>query len=201
MIQNRDFKDRALRNPKFVAQILAIIIDEVHCVSLWGSDFRKLYGTLGYLRALLLKRTPFIGVSATITPRVKRDLVSRLQMNPSDFLWINKGNDRRNVSLLARPISSAQNSYADLNFLIPRRCPGGSGDIPKAFVYLDDTLAGAQIVDHLNGLVPSTFRKLGVVRPYNASLSLEIRTALLQLFRSGVVRILVCTDAAGMVSV
>ena len=55
-------------------RILSIVIDEAHVVSHWGSDFRKKYGTLGILQALLPKGTPFVTMSATLGPRVRRDV-------------------------------------------------------------------------------------------------------------------------------
>jgi hypothetical protein len=91
------------------------------------------------------------------------------------------------------------NSYRDLDFLVDEEmeCPA---DIPLTFLYSDDTKDGAEMVDHLNDRVHPDYRARGLVRPYNASMSREYRDTVMRLFRAGVVRILVCTDAAGMVS-
>ncbi|KAJ7778909.1 hypothetical protein B0H16DRAFT_1448458 [Mycena metata] len=89
------------------------------------------------------------------------------------------------------------NSYQDLDFLVDATMQRPS-DVPLAFVYSDDTKDGAGIIDHLNDRVHPDYRARGLVRPYNASMSREYREVVMQLFRAGVVRILVCTDAAGM---
>ncbi|KAJ6595216.1 P-loop containing nucleoside triphosphate hydrolase protein, partial [Mycena vulgaris] len=89
------------------------------------------------------------------------------------------------------------NSYRDLDFLISAEMVLPI-DTPKAFLYCDDTKDGAEIIDHLNARVNPDYQARGLVRPYNASMSREYRDIVMQLFRAGVVRILVCTDAAGM---
>ncbi|KAJ7873029.1 hypothetical protein B0H13DRAFT_1633633 [Mycena leptocephala] len=88
------------------------------------------------------------------------------------------------------------NSYRDLDFLVdPSATPE---EIKLAFVYSDDTQDGGKIVDHLNGRVNKTYRDRGLVRPYNAGMSRQYRAHVMSLFKAGIVRILVCTDAAGM---
>lgn len=71
--------------------------------------------------------------------------------------------------------------------------------IKKAFVYTDDIKEGGKLTDYLNGRVAEPYRDRGLVRPYNASMTMEYRADLMRLFKAGVVRILICTDAAGMV--
>ena len=59
--------------------IARFVIDEVHCVSHWGQDFRK-----DYLNLFILKDrfpdTPLLGLTATATVKVKEDLVKQLKM-------------------------------------------------------------------------------------------------------------------------
>ncbi|KAL1658031.1 P-loop containing nucleoside triphosphate hydrolase protein [Schizophyllum commune] len=197
MLLSRHFIDRVLRHRKFAANILSIVVDEAHCISHWGADFRKKYGQIGTARAFLPRSTPVIALSASLTRRVKRDVIEVLQMqgrtHPKFFL--NAGNDRGNVSIVVRPIHNPMNAYSDLDFVIPpsTTCPE---NIPKTWIYVDDINAGGQIVDHLCTLLPEHLR--GVIRPYNAILSPDYRDEAMQLFKQGDVRVLVCTDAAGM---
>src|SRR5271156_4365769 len=63
----------ARRKPSLVA------LDEAHCISAWGHDFRPDYRTLGdYLPAL--RPAPIIALTATATPAVQRDIVAQLQL-------------------------------------------------------------------------------------------------------------------------
>jgi bloom syndrome protein len=55
------------------------VIDEVHCVSHWGQDFRKDYLQLSMLRERY-PTVPFLGLTATATHKVKEDVVKRLNM-------------------------------------------------------------------------------------------------------------------------
>ncbi|KAI5824812.1 P-loop containing nucleoside triphosphate hydrolase protein [Schizophyllum commune Tattone D] len=197
MLLSRPFIDRVLRHRKFAANILSIVVDEAHCISHWGADFRKKYGQIGTARAFLPRSTPVIALSASLTRRVKRDVIEVLQMqgrtHPKFFL--NAGNDRGNVSIVVRPIHHPMNTYSDLDFVIPPSTTRPE-NIPKTWIYVDDINAGGAIVDHLCTLLPEHLR--GVIRPYNAILSPDYRDEAMQLFKQGDVRVLVCTDAAGM---
>ncbi|KAJ7123804.1 hypothetical protein C8R43DRAFT_1135855 [Mycena crocata] len=89
------------------------------------------------------------------------------------------------------------NSLRDLDFVVPGDMTGPA-DIKLAFVYSDDIKDGGKIVDHLNGRVCPAYRDMGLIHPYNAGMSREYRAQVMALFKAGVIRVLVCTDAAGM---
>lgn len=59
--------------------VVLIAIDEAHCVSTWGHDFRKQYRELGVLHSLL-PTVPILAVTATATVKVRNDIVSSLQL-------------------------------------------------------------------------------------------------------------------------
>ncbi|KAJ7486592.1 P-loop containing nucleoside triphosphate hydrolase protein [Mycena latifolia] len=197
MLLSRRFIDGVLRKPEFGARCLSVFIDEAHCVSHWGASFRKQYGSIGIIRAFLPRAVPIIAVSATLTHRVHMDILSKLQINPNDYIYVNISNDRPAVSQVVRSMEHPMNSYRDLDFLIPETTARPE-DIPKTFLYSDDTKDGAAIIDYLNARVPADFRARGLARPYNASMSKEYRDTVMELFKAGVIRILVSTDAAGM---
>lgn len=62
--------------------LAALIVDEAHCISQWGHDFRPSYRRLEEVRALF-PSLPCLGLTATATPRVQRDIVSTLRLPPS----------------------------------------------------------------------------------------------------------------------
>ncbi|KAJ7171553.1 P-loop containing nucleoside triphosphate hydrolase protein, partial [Mycena crocata] len=89
------------------------------------------------------------------------------------------------------------NSLRDLDFVVPGDMTGPA-DIKLAFVYSNDIKDGGKIVDHLNGRVCPAYRDMGLIRPYNVGMSREYRAQVMAFFKAGVIRVLVCTDAAGM---
>jgi superfamily II DNA helicase RecQ len=198
MLVSRKFVDEVLRKPAFGPRCLSVFIDEAHCISHWGASFRKAYSSIGIVRAFLPRNTPIVAVTATLTPLVQQDIISKLQFNRSDYLFVNIGNDRPNVSQVVRSMEHPANTFRDLDFLVPS-VMSSVMDIKKGFLYSDDIKGGALITDYLNKRVDPTYRRQGLVRPYNASMSKKYRQQVMKQFREGRIRILVCTDAAGMV--
>ncbi|KAJ3574267.1 hypothetical protein NP233_g1884 [Leucocoprinus birnbaumii] len=197
MLLSKHFINGVLRNRDLIPRIMAIVVDEAHVVSHWGTDFRKMYGRLGILRALLPRNTPFVAMSATLPPRVRRDVLTKLHLNDEETVMLNLGNDRPNVSLVVRPIHNSMKSFGDLAFVIPEDLERMQ-DIKKTFIYADSIDDGYAIHDYLRELLPESLRDKGVIRPYNAAYTVEHRMRVMMLFKAGLVRVLVCTDAAGM---
>lgn len=197
MMQSRRFISKVLQRPGFAQRVLCLAVDEAHCVSRWGDSFRKQYGTLGNIRAFLPRSTPVIAVSATLSPRVRKDVLSRLHFS-DDYVAIDVGNDRPNVSLVVRTMKHALNTFKDTAFVVPKNYTEPS-KILKTLVYVDNIEMGGEIIDYLNSLLQEKDQQSGIIRPFNAVHTHEFREEVMRDFRSGKVRILVCTDAAGMV--
>ncbi|KAH9840189.1 P-loop containing nucleoside triphosphate hydrolase protein [Rhodofomes roseus] len=205
MLQSRTFVSRVLRNSKFTRHILSMVIDEAHCVSHWGADFRKKYASLGVIRAFLPRGTPVIALTATLTARVRRDIHSKLHFPKGGSRFVNFGNDRPNVALVVRAAEHPLKSFEDLDFVIPPSAVHPE-DIPKTWIYVDNINTGTEIIDFLTDRLeartmhrrPEGPLPAGLIRPFNATLSSEYRTAAMSAFRDGSIRILVCTEAAGM---
>jgi superfamily II DNA helicase RecQ len=198
LILSRRFISNVLRNSELSRRLLSIIVDEAHVVSHWGSGFRKKYGSLGILRALIPKGTPMIAMSATLPARVRQDVLKKLQYNQKEYTYINMGNDRVNVSLIVRGMQHPMNTFRDLAFVIPKDIKDRS-EIKKTWIYVDSVSTGTEVAEYLYTLLPDSFRHEGVVYNYNAVFSSTNRQQLMDLFRAGIVRVLICTDAAGMV--
>ena len=137
MLLSQKFVDEVLRKPAFGQRCLSVFIDEAHCVSHWGASFRKAYSSIGIVWAFLLRNTPTVAVTATLTPIVRQDLLSKLQFNRSDYLFINIGNDQLNVSQVVHAMEHPANSLRDLNFLVPTDM-SSLNDIHKCFLYSDN---------------------------------------------------------------
>jgi superfamily II DNA helicase RecQ len=156
MLQSRRFVEKVLRKPEFGPRVLSVFVDEAHCVSHWGASFRKKYATIGIVRAFLPHSIPMIAVTTTLTAKVHRDILQKLEYDPNNYIFVDKGNDRPNVAQIVRAMEYPMNSFRDIDFVIPESMTSPL-DIPKTFVYVDDINIGGELADHLNGKVDEKF--------------------------------------------
>ncbi len=75
-----------------------LAVDEAHCISHWGHDFRPDYTRLAEIRKLLGQPTT-IALTATATPEVQQDIVRQLGLEPDDVRLFHEGINRPNLSL------------------------------------------------------------------------------------------------------
>ncbi len=101
-------------------QIALFAIDEAHCVSQWGHDFRPEYIQLGRLRRLFPK-VPFIALTATAEPHTRGDILERLNMRQARCYLT--GFDRPNIRYTVLEKNKPFNQL--LNFLEVRRNEAG----------------------------------------------------------------------------
>jgi ATP-dependent DNA helicase RecQ len=156
-----------------------IAIDEAHCISEWGHDFRPEYRQLSQLRALF-PSTPLMALTATATTRVREDIVKQSQLrDPECFVAsFNRPN------LTYRVIAKAKASSQVLAFLKTR--PRESGIIYCHSRKGAEGLAMKLREYHISAL------------PYHAGLSPEDRSKNQELFLRDEVRIICATIAFGM---
>jgi superfamily II DNA helicase RecQ len=197
MMLTRRFLKEVLQNVGFSKRIISVVIDEAHVVSHWGKSFRKKYAEISLIRAFLPKGIPFAALSATLPARIRADVASKLRMK--DYVWLHVGNDRPNVSLIVRAIHSSMNSFTDLDFIIPANITS-SHSVSKTFIYTDNINEGINIQTYLTSKLPPDMQNKNIICPYNAAFDPEYQQMAMKMFRSGEMRVLVCTDAAGMVS-
>ncbi|MCK8520538.1 DNA helicase RecQ [Aquimarina sp. D1M17] len=111
-----------LENVLSQIQISLIAIDEAHCISAWGHDFRPAYTQLGYLKNKF-PNTPIIALTATADKATRKDICD--QLNISKAIQHLASFDRKNLSLEVRPGNKRIEQI--LNFLADK--PNQSGII------------------------------------------------------------------------
>lgn len=91
------------RKPEFCeavgqADVRLLAVDEAHCVSQWGHDFRPDYSRLAEIRGRLGEPTT-VALTATATPEVQADIVTQLGFGPGEVTTFHEGIDRPNLAL------------------------------------------------------------------------------------------------------
>ena len=116
MKEGRGFQ-RLLRKTKFSFQLIAIIIDEVHCLKLW-SPFRNDYQDLGRLRFILPDRIHFTLILATLPCPVLAPVLTHLWITSSELYALRLSNGRSNIALVVRKMQYPADSFRDLDFSV-----------------------------------------------------------------------------------
>lgn len=103
-----------LISPKFIRfakklKISLLVVDEVHCTSLWGYDFRPEYLKIPRFFQMTGSRPVIAGFTATATEYVKNDVIRLLQMN-NPFI-VNGGYERKNLSLSVKCCKSSAGKF------------------------------------------------------------------------------------------
>jgi ATP-dependent DNA helicase RecQ len=159
--------------------VKALVIDEAHCISEWGHDFRPEYRQLGELRTLL-PEVPVLALTATATAGVRTDIINHLILtHPAVFIAsFNRPNLAYQVIPKDQPLRQI------LDFVAKRKQESG-------IVYCATRTTTERLAASLaaRGLA---------ARPYHAGLPIDVRTETQERFLRDEVHIICATIAFGM---
>jgi len=168
-----------------VLNINTIVVDEAHCISQWGYDFRPDYLRIGNIRKMV--DAPVLALTATATPEVAKDIMENL--SPKDregriinsFTLLKSGFERPNLSYVVRRCEDKLGQMLNICNAIP-----GTG-----IVYIRSRKGCEEISEFLLSQgVNASF--------YHAGLSAHERSARQEAWKSDKIRVMVCTNAFGM---
>ncbi|XP_050260313.1 ATP-dependent DNA helicase Q-like 3 [Quercus robur] len=159
-----------------------IAIDEAHCISSWGHDFRPSYRKLSSLRSRL-PNVPILALTATAVPKVQQDVMESLCLqNP---LVLKSSFNRPNIYYEVRYKDLLVDAYADLSDLLK-----SYGDV-CGIVYCLERTTCDDLSAHLS--------KSGIsCAAYHAGLNNKVRTSVLDNWISSKIQVVVATVAFGM---
>jgi len=159
--------------------VAALAIDEAHCVSEWGHDFRPEYRQIARLRELL-PEVPVMALTATATERVRTDIIRHLKLRePRIFV---ASFNRPNLTYRVTPKDNPSRQIVEF---VKRR------EHESGIVYCATRASAERVAEALAG------RGLPA-RPYHAGLDAEERSRNQELFLRDEVRIMCATIAFGM---
>lgn len=172
-LQTRMFYDK-LR----LMKICLIAVDEAHCISQWGYDFRPPYLKIAEIRKML-PGVPVLALTATATPEVAKDIQEKLQFDKPNT--ISKSFARKNLAYVVRKCEDKIDSIIK----ILNGVPGST------IIYVRNRKSTVEIAQLLS--------KQGInACHFHAGLEKEQKERSQQLWKEGTVRVMVATNAFGM---
>ena len=158
--------------------ISMITVDESHCISQWGYDFRPAYLKIAEIRELL-PNVPVLALTATATPEVVKDIQARLHFRHKNVFRMSF--ERNNLAYIVR---KTENKTAELLHIL-RSMPG------SAIVYVRNRRRTKEITELLNNEhITADF--------YHAGLDDATKDIRQHRWQSGESRVMVATNAFGM---
>jgi len=156
-----------------------VVVDESHCISQWGYDFRPPYLKIADIRALLPENTPVMALTATATPEVVNDIQEKLHFRKKNVFQ--KSFERKNLAYVVKTVDDK------LRFLL-KILESVSG---SAIVYVRDRKKTKEISQFLNqNNITADFFHAGLP---NAAKDLKQAA-----WKKGDCRVMVSTNAFGM---
>jgi len=154
-----------------------VVVDEAHCISQWGYDFRPDYLQIGRLREIV--DAPVIALTATATPKVADDIMDKLGFDGR--LVMKTGFERPNLSYIVRRCEDKLGQLLNI-------CSNVRG---TGIVYVRSRKKTEELTAFLasNG-ISSSF--------YHAGLGTDSRSDRQEKWKNGEIRVMVCTNAFGM---
>ena len=165
------------------ANISFVAVDEAHCISEWGHDFRPEYRRIRAMLNAIGDKIPVIALTATATPKVQSDIVKNLNMKEENT-FVSSFN-RENLYYEVRPKGKKENTLKSIIQII-KGMPGQSG-----IIYVQSRKSAEQIA---KVLVVNDIK----AAPYHAGLDAKTRTKTQDDFLMEEVDVIVATIAFGM---
>lgn len=159
-------------------KVSMITVDESHCISQWGYDFRPAYLKIAEIRELL-PGVPVLALTATATPEVVKDIQARLNFHEGNVFRMSF--ERKNLAYIVR---KTDNKTSELLHIL-RRIPG------SAIIYARNRRRTKEITELLvNEEITADF--------YHAGLDNAVKDLRQKRWQNGEVRVMVATNAFGM---
>ena len=190
LVQGQRLRDR-LSSLHSRGLLSRLVIDECHCVSQWGHDFRKEYQQIGRVKAEAFPTVPVMALTATATEKVRQDVLSSLKMRSAAQFKVSFFRDNLTFRVLPKDYTMDKETKLSgwetqlLDYITSQQSSTG-------IVYClsrDDAECTAALINKKTDIS---------ARHYHAGMTPKQRTEVQNLWRQGQVQVVAATIAFGM---
>ena len=176
------------RKPDFLAalesrHVVLLAVDEAHCISEWGHDFRPDYTRLTEIRKIL-GAPPTLALTATATPDVQQDIIQQLGLEKDEVQVFHQGIDRPNLTLKVRSVWGVDEKLEEI--LALRQRFAGSGIVYFSLIRSLEEMSDRLLAQRIPHLV------------YHGDLATESRRKTQEQFMNNPNHLVLATNAFGM---
>lgn len=177
------FRKRIFINVLKKRNVSLLAVDEAHCISEWGHDFRPDYTRLKEFRAIM-NNPPTIALTATATPNVQADIINQLGLVAKEMVLFHEGIGRPNLKLETIPLWGEDEKLAEIIRI--QKEHAGSG-----IVYFS-------LIKDLESMSEQLQKKGIAHSKYHGKLEPEVRKAIQERFMRSKKEMILATNAFGM---
>ncbi|MBB1062757.1 RecQ family ATP-dependent DNA helicase [Limosilactobacillus fastidiosus] len=179
----------SLTNPDIIqalkkVKISLFVVDEAHCISQWGPDFRPEYLLLSVIRQNLDSPTTLL-LTATATPEVRQDIIQKMGLENATVTQVIRSVNRPNIYYAVKRFLSAKEKEQSLIELVSRLAGPG-------IIYFASRKLASQFAEKLNKKTDKN------VAAYHAGIAPLDRYRLQQQFMENQIQLICATSAFGM---
>jgi len=204
ILDNRIFREMLL-SPPYQENLVAVAVDEAHCVKSWGDQFRKSFARIGDLRSLIPKDVNILALTATATHETVSVVTSRLSMHEVKVVALSPCRD----NICYKIKSSSSTKLEDFTDDISKELSQKRVKFPKTILYVRTYKDCIRMYQLLKAKMASEFTEpvgypnlsgYRLVEMYTSILPAEKKDEVMGTFsiKNGKIRLVIATTAFGM---
>ncbi|KAF8598605.1 P-loop containing nucleoside triphosphate hydrolase protein [Ceratobasidium sp. AG-I] len=175
------------------------VVDEAHCIKLWGSDFHKAYERIGHMHVFMFtpQKCPLIAATATASDPVKAAIISSLDLR-NGFHFENLGNFWQNILYEVHQMRKGQESYNEVCDVLPS-AQTPIQDVKQTIIFVEDYPAAHSVATAVRKYFGLSGKEAQDKIPvYHSLISENRKRCIERQFKNRNARILISTEALTM---